>query len=89
MVLAGDGTVGTTGDIIIGDITDLFGALLFMVDTIIAGLTTIHTDMDMGIIGIMVIMDCLTDIMAIEGITTTEVLPIAQAEEEVAIREEL
>lgn len=66
MVLAGDGTVGTTGDIIIGDITDLFGPLLFMVDTIIAGLTTIHTDMDMGIIDIMVIM-------AIEDITTTEV----------------
>ena len=84
--------IATIGVIIIGDITDLFGALLIMVVTIIVGLTTTHTDMVMAIIDIMEtmgVMAPITDTMAIEVITATKVLPIAQVEEVLAIQEEV
>lgn len=85
--------ITTIGVITIGDITGLFGAHLIMVDTIIAGLTIILIDMVMAIIATMDIitetMDTMVPITAIEVIITTEVLPIAQVEEEVAIQEDV
>ena len=87
--------IAAIGDIIIGDIMGLFGAHLIMATTIAGHITTL-TDMVMVTTDIMATlietMDTtalIMDIMEIEVIIITEVLPIAQAEEEIAIQEEI